>query len=271
MPSHRTTGLTVEQFAVLCTKVKEAVGVWQRPKGRRRCVTLPVALKVTVMYFKNNLPQEVIGELVGISQSSVSRLIARLEPVIATVLADSVPPAAHAFLDRVALVDGTLAPCWSWAEAPELYSGKHHTTGHNHQVVCDLQGRLLYLGDPLPGCTHDTRALRDSGLLERLDLPNTIGDKGYIGTGIHTPKRKPAGQPLHDTIKAYNKDINSLRSAVERSIAHIKTWRMLHTDYRRPVSTYPQGLFKVGVSACCRADTPLGVYKPGGHDLDRDR
>ena len=33
-------------------------------------------------------------------------------------------------------------------------------------------------------------------------------------------------------VKAYNKDINGLRAAVERTIAHIKTWRILHTDYR---------------------------------------
>jgi len=74
--------------------------------------------------------------------------------------------------------------------------------------------------------------------LKRLDLPNTIGDKGYIGTGMHTPQRKPPGQRLHKGVKAYNKDINALRSAVERSIAHIKTWRILHTDYRRPLTTY---------------------------------
>ena len=238
MPSHRTTGLTVQQMAVLCEKVKDAIGVWQRPTGRRRCVTVPVAVKVTVMYFKNNLPQEVIGELLGISQSTVSRLIARLEPVIAAVLADYVPPPAQVLAGRVALVDGTLTPCWSWKNAPQLYSGKHHTTGHNHQVVCDLQGQLLHLGDPLPGRTHDTRAIRDSGLLEGLDLPNTIGDKGYLGTGMHTPQRKPPGQPLHKGVKAYNKDINRLRAAVERSIGHIKTWRILHTDYRRPLTTY---------------------------------
>ena len=113
MPSHRTTGLTVQHMAVLCEKVKDAIGVWQRPTGRRRCVTVPVAVKVTVMYFKNNLPQEVIGELLGISQSTVSRLIARLEPVIAAVLADYVPPPAQVLAGRVTLVDGTLTPCWS--------------------------------------------------------------------------------------------------------------------------------------------------------------
>ena len=52
------------------------------------------------------------------------------------------------------LVDGSLTPCWSWKDAPELYSGKHKTTGHNIQVVSDLRGQLVYLSAPLPGKTQ---------------------------------------------------------------------------------------------------------------------
>lgn len=37
-----------------------------------------------------------------------------------------------------------LAPCWSWHEYPELYSGKHHTTGVNLQVACTLAGHLAW-------------------------------------------------------------------------------------------------------------------------------
>ena len=71
-----------------------------------------------------------------------------------------------------------------------------------------------------------------------MDLANTLADKGYLGTGLHTPLRKPPGGTLADSHKTYNTSINKLRSAVERAIAHIKTWRILHTDYRRPRSTY---------------------------------
>ncbi len=70
------------------------------------------------------------------------------------------------------------------------------------------------------------------------DLFYMLPDKGYIGTAVHTPQRKPPGQRLHKGAKAYNQDINGLRGAVERSIAHMKTFRILHPDYRRPVTTY---------------------------------
>src|SRR5664279_2133118 len=40
----------------------------------------------------------------------------------------------------------------------------------------------------------------------------------------------------HD--RAINHDINSLRAAVELANAHIKNWKILHTDYRRPLKTF---------------------------------
>ncbi len=38
--------------------------------------------------------------------------------------------------------------------------------------------------------------------------------------------------------KEFNADVSRLRAPVERAIAHIKSWRILHTDYRRPLATY---------------------------------
>ena len=239
MPSHRTTGLAPDQFIELCRRVCEHVGRWNAPTGRPRALALGKAVKATVMYFKNNLTQEVIAELLAVSQPTISRVIADLEPVIAQVLAEDVPAVPDALNGRVIVVDGTLAPCWSWADTPELYSGKHHTTGHNHQVLVTLDGRLRHLSDPLPGRTHDTRALRESGLLEILDAANAIADKGYLGTGMLTPVCKPPGAHLPPGQKDFNTQINALRAVVERAISHLKTWRVLHTDYRRPRSTYP--------------------------------
>ncbi|WP_430515765.1 transposase family protein [Actinomyces oris] len=67
--------------------------------------------------------------------------------------------------------------------------------------------------------------------------PRHIGDKGYIGLGMITPKRKPAKLPLHPDDKAYNRAVNQIRYKIERVIANIKTWRVLHTGYRRPPET----------------------------------
>ena len=94
------------------------------------------------------------------------------------------------------IIDGTLLQCWSWKDHPELYSGKHQTTGLNVRVACTLSGTLAWVSDPQDGCTYDTQALRRCGLLDvpvtdlpqRDTTPRHIGDKGYTGLGMTTPK-----------------------------------------------------------------------------------
>ena len=76
-----------------------------------------------------------------------------------------------------------------------------------------------------------------------------IGDKGYQGSGFITPFKKPRGGTLLDWQKEFNKDVSRLRAPVERAIAHLKAWRILHTDYRRPLRTY---------ATSCRA--AVGLY-----------
>ncbi len=53
-----------------------------------------------------------------------------------------------------------------------------------------------------------------------------------------TPRRKPANLTLHPDDKAYNTTVNQIRHKIERVIANIKTWRVLHTGYRRPPETF---------------------------------
>ena len=139
---------------------------------------------------------------------------------------------------RQYIIDGTLAPCWSWHDRPELYSGKHHTTGVNLQVACTLAGQLAWISPPLPGSVHDAKAIKESGFLEALDATTHIGDKGYIGLGMITPVKKPAHGELTNTDKRNNTTINRIRYLIERVIANLKTWRVLHTDYRRPYNTF---------------------------------
>ena len=90
----------------------------------------------------------------------------------------------------------------------------------------------------MPGRTHDTKAIRESGLLDIADQPAHLGDKGYIGLSMITPLRKQPNQPMHPHVKAFNASVNKIRYQIERTIANLKTWRTLHTDYRRPLRTF---------------------------------
>src|SRR5262245_1429278 len=37
-----------------------------------------------------------------------------------------------------------------------------------------------------------------------------------------------------------NKQINKIRYVIEQVIANFKTWRIMHTGYRRPLATFPE-------------------------------
>ena len=53
-----------------------------------------------------------------------------------------------------------------------------------------------------------------------------------------TPYHKPAEGELLDWQKEFNATVNKIRYVIERSISQFKTWRCMHTDYRRPLRTY---------------------------------
>ncbi len=53
-----------------------------------------------------------------------------------------------------------------------------------------------------------------------------------------TPIRKPPHRELLDWEKEFNTAINKIRWKIEQTIANLKTWRILHTDYRRPLATF---------------------------------
>ena len=66
-----------------------------------------------------------------------------------------------------------------------------------------------------------------------------FGDKGFIGTGyIATPIRKPECRELLQWEHEWNNQVSSFRAPVERAVATLKTWRILFTDYRRPLKTF---------------------------------
>ena len=102
-----------------------------------------------------------------------------------------------------------------WAGHPELYSGKHKTTGMNVQVACTLDGDVAWISDPIDGARHDTHCLRESGALSAEAADNWVGDKGYVGNGMITPYKKPLCRNLADWEKNYNTQVN--KSAMSSS------------------------------------------------------
>jgi transposase len=242
---NRTLGMTESQFRYLVDLVAQAAPEKITTIGRPQKLSPAQKVRITVLYLRTNNTQEFLAAMFAVSQPVVSRTIAAVTTTLAWLLQIYVPDPEQASRGTTLLLDGTLAPCWTWADMPQLYSGKHKATGHNLQVASDLAGRLVYLSPPLPGSTHDAAAFRHHdlpNLLTSIAIGNSIGDKGYQGCGIITPRKKRIGRELTEHDKAANKPIHQRRATIERVIANIKTWRILHTDYRRPQHTFTTSL-----------------------------
>lgn len=234
---YHTTGFTKDRIVEICALVdagSEDVGgaLWPPILG------LFDSVVVTLTYLRRNRVQAELAEAFGVSQSTISRAVTALTPVLGRMLADYVPVAEDLDSKNQYIIDGTLLPCWSWYGQRQLYSGKHKTTGLNVQVACDLNGRLAWISDPVDGCRHDSAALALSGVIDTLNPENWIGDKGYVGNDMITPIKKPPCRDLLDWEKEFNTSINKIRYLIEQTIANLKTWRILHTDYRRPLATF---------------------------------
>ena len=188
------------------------------------------------MYLRQNIVQAVIGEFLGVCRPTASRAIKALTeaifrtPAVLLLTAEEVPE----------VVDGTLLPCPDWRRRRDPWSVKHGSAGMNVRILVRLDGEFMWASDPYPGSMHDVAALDASGLLEGIDPSGWIGDKGYVGRGMITPHKKPPNGELSETAKEENKSVNKIRQVVERTIAHIKSWRILHTPYRRPLETFEQ-------------------------------
>jgi hypothetical protein len=240
---YHTTGLPREQIvdlcAAICAETTDDTRTWPPILGLFKSVV------VALTYMRRNRVQDELAETYEVSQSTISRAVTAVTPLVEAVLRKYVPTADELDNQTQYVVDGTLLPCWSWASHPQLYSGKHKTTGMNVQVACTLNGTLAWISDPIDGSRHDNYCLTESGVLLTLDPSGWVGDKGYLGNAMITPIRKPADRGLLGWEKEFNTQINKIRYVIEQVIANLKTWRITHTDYRRPIETFTETISTV--------------------------
>jgi len=200
---------------------------------------------VALIYLRSNRTQASIADQFHVSQKTISRTIASWMPILGQALQDCTPTVDDLDVSEPLIVDGTRMELTPESSLEIPFFSSVHKTHSTPQVACDLTGRLAFISDPMPGRTHDAHALKETGLLDHITTGQLIGDKGYIGLGMITPIRTQPKQQHTEEEKRFNKSVNAIRYMIERVIANLKTWRILHTDYRRPFTTFPETITTV--------------------------
>ena len=81
---HRTFGLDAEQLDELEARIEDILpDPWDKGTGRPKSLSLREAIMVTLLYKRQNMIEEVIADLFGVSQGAVSEIIAKFTPLIA--------------------------------------------------------------------------------------------------------------------------------------------------------------------------------------------
>jgi len=244
------TGLDSDQVDWLVEQV-DALLDWDLPVGRPRALPLDTALVMVLFGLRHNLAPDVLGEVFGCGSTTVERYQDELEPLVDEVLTPLYERVRDQARRDAVLVDGLVVPVGERDDVDGLFSEKKGFCGQNVQVVANLAGRVVDVGDPCPGGMHDRKAFDVSGIAARWaghhapGGPGMIGDKGYQGAGIASPYKKPRGRELTEVRRACNTALNRLRAAVERAIAHLKCWKVLKTGFRRSLEQFPATLLTV--------------------------
>jgi hypothetical protein len=164
----RMSGLDEEQLDELEERVAELLEMpWDKGIGRPRELTFREALVVTCGYMRQNIVEEVWADIFDVEQSTISRIITSLTPLVEQATEEFRPTAeeaAEATKGTITLVDGTLWPCLSWDGESNLWSGKYKTTGHGSLIIADLQGRTTFVSEPVTGNQHDMAKLKESAV-----------------------------------------------------------------------------------------------------------
>ena len=266
-PEHfrRLTGIAPATFRDLLAKVEPA---WEaaRAKGRKRrqrrrapgagpkhALGVADILLMLLIYYRTYVPHVFLAFLFKIDDSTVSRNIRDLEPLLAGIF--RIPERRVEVEEdeiRELFFDGTERP----VNRPKrrqrrLYSGKKKRHTLKSQVVVvrkrkkagrrrkdapaqKRRQRIAAVSPTSPGKEHDKKVYDRSRTLVPPGVRKT-GDTGYQGTDMETPVKKPRGGELTDRQKRGNARISRRRIAVEHAIGKMKIWRIAGERWRNPL------------------------------------
>jgi hypothetical protein len=263
------TGLYVADFAALVTDVlpllrrADQTRRSQRPRQRAVGGGHPFELAgqdqilLTVVWLRQYPIHEVLAYLFGVSDSTVSRVIQRVLPVLEQAGRDTMRlpdpgkkrrrtlDALLAELPEVVVIidsfEQRVQRPGNRQAADDLYSGKKKQHTLKSQVAVDEEGRIVDVPESVRGPTADLTLLEQSRLLDRLP-PGVggMGDLGYVGidklppTGLGAaPRKKPRGQPRPAADIAYNTAFARRRIVVEHTIGRLRRFQSLSQTDRQ--------------------------------------
>lgn len=261
----RLTGITPDAFRSLLPQVEAAWAEAQRRRrdrpGRRRkpgagpkpALAVADQLLVLLFCYRTYVSHAFLAALFGVDQGTVSRYVARLEPLLAGIF--RIPerdPEVRQDEVRELFFDATERPTRRPKKRQRrFYSGKKKRHTLKSQVVVarkrkkagrrkpgqpphKRRQRVVAVSPTAAGKVHDKKIYDRTRVIVPPGVRAT-GDTGYQGTALLTPVKKKRGRGLTRRQRRGNARISRRRIAVEHAIGKMKIWRIASERYRNPV------------------------------------
>jgi hypothetical protein len=242
----RLFGVSVQQFEGILSKARpewdrRVLARYKRP-GRPYDLDLADMILMLLLYYRSYVSQEFAGYLFNLDKSRVCRIIQKLEPILAKIMALSKEKKLSKEEVEQLLVDATEQPI----ERPKkkqkpYYSGKKKRHTLKTQITVTRKGRIISVSKPRPGSVHDFTIFKESPPLPPDSIP--FVDSGYQGIDkIHPnaefPYKATKKKPLDQEEKDYNRALSRIRVKVENVLSQIKVFKILSDRYRNKRKRY---------------------------------
>lgn len=257
------TGLSLKEFDELLDEVLPKFGEAEQVRlsrvnrkraiggGRQFEMSAREQILMTVVWLRQYPTHEVLGYLFGVSDSTPSRYIKRVLPLLEATGKDGMRmprtgrngrPLESLLVEipeLAVLIDSfeqRVQRPQERQEADEYYSGKKKQHTLKSQVAVDeYSGEIVDVAESVHGPTHDMTLLRQSALLNRLPAGvGAMGDLAYTGIDkLHpqglgaAPRKKPRGKERPTEDIAYNTAFARRRIVVENTIGRLRTYQSL--------------------------------------------
>ena len=202
---------------------------------------------MTVIWLRLYPIHEVLAYLFGVSDSTVSRWIERVLPLLEQAGRDhmrlpdpgkkrrrQLSELLREMPDLMVIVDSYEQRVQRPVDDDSYYSGKKKQHTLKSQIAVDGNtGRIVDISDSVPGPTADIRLLEDSQLLSRLpDDIGVAGDLAYLNLAkLHergfAPRRKPRGQERPPEDVLYNRAFSQFRILIEQTIGQLRRFQSI--------------------------------------------
>lgn len=244
--------ITKSTFEVLLVMIKDGLSF---ESLRNNPISPEVQLLITLRFFATGDFQMTNGDLFGVHQTSVCRIVHRVSPIFAKMSdmyirfpdSEELSIIRRHFYDNfqfpgvIGAVDGTHIRIEKpTGPVSELYRNRKDYFSINTQVMCDHNLKIRDLVVRWYGSAHDSRVFNNSRLMDRLEGLTAgswvLGDSGYPCLPFTlTPFLRPNSHGQ----QAYNTAHCKARNVVERCIG---VWKR-----RFPVIKY---CLRVDLSRC---------------------